>query len=659
MTDHTTLEAVQDDIVMQVQPGDFIRHHLVSGEAIHTVCDSYVIGRCLGVGAYGSVYSCTHKQTGVVRALKVMTKRKLAVDLPATSVAAGTATSAVKVVAERLKLCKETLEYYNTNMADHPNCVTAHACYEDSQKVYMVLDNYHGGDLLGAITSKLGCLSESSAALLINSILTTINHCHCQQGIAHLDLKLENIMFATESYRVEDAKVIDWGLSRAIQYDANGVVLPMTQTLGSVPYMAPQVFQGPYDPRKSDIWSIGVMTFMILAGYPPFEGETDLTTITKIMNHNTRNMFDADPTIWEQVSEEAKAFVASLMVFEEDQRPTAAQALQHPWLKDARARAVLGMDTRFQQDAVYRRAVQSVFEGLVLHSADVKSCVWREATSALLVSQYGVSGSMREIMEDCFRALDSNLDGVLTMDNLLHGLERFFPRGLQASSVDSIWTSLLGSSSEAKSKRINGLAYTDFVKAVSTEYLLSDDKRLEYAFSVFNQGSTFITHHSLRRALNQKQGQGNVDKVVETMMRHGGTRDGISFPEFVILVRQESAIVANNLNANVNPWRVVPRKGAQHDSFPEYWLDSIPFPVKYLWADGKEKKHELRTCSEDTVTSFSTISPKKKTRHNNIWSDFDLNAHNSAPMISGWPLHCSERQENSKERHCISPFLFI
>jgi calcium-dependent protein kinase len=655
MTNRTKIEAMHDDTVIQIQPGDFIQHHVVAGDAMKSVCASYSIGNCIGIGGYGVVYSCTEKLTGAVRALKVMAKREPVVELPAVSATAGTGTSSVKLAAESLPMCKETREFYYTKMAYHPNCVAAHVCYEDSQKVYMVLDNYQGGDLLGAISSKLGFLSETSAALLLNSTLMTINHCHCQQGIAHMDLKLENIMFPTESYRMEDAKLIDWGLSRPIQCDANGAVIPMTPIVGSVQYMAPQVLQGYYDPRKSDIWSIGVMAFMMLAGCSPFEGETDLTIISEIMHHDARNLFTSDPTIWQQVSEQAKAFVISLMAFEEEQRPTAAQALQHPWLQETRARAALVMDTRFQQRAAYRHAVQSVFEDLVLHSADAKSCIWKEVTSALLVSQYGVTGSLREIIDDCFRALDSNLDGVLAKDSLLHGLERFFPAGLQASGIDSIWANLLGSSGKVKSDH---LTYTDFMKAASTEYLLRDDYRLAFAFSVLSQGSTLITHHSLCRALNQHPGQVNVERLVTTMMRQAGTRDGISFPEFVILVQPKRGIIASNLNTNVNHCHVVPKKVARDDSFPECWLAHASFAWPCFPANGNAKKYEPCPWSADMVANVSTVSPTKKARHD-TWPDSDLNSHDSATEVSGWSLQHMESKEHSEERHCISPFLYI
>ncbi|CAB9527209.1 MAP kinase-activated protein kinase 2 (Fragment) (Partial), partial [Seminavis robusta] len=446
---------------ISIQPKDFVRHHNSKDSTGAGVFDTYSVGRRLGSGGYGSVYGCRHKQTGVERAMKVMTKKRSgsssSVNGDNADISGRIASNPkVDLSASQDKPCgkkkqqqkqqqqqgREIREFHAAKKMDHPNCVSVYECFEDSRNVYIVMDLFEGGNMLSALTSNLGCLMEANAALLVNSILSTVNYCHTHLNMVHLDLKLENVMFETDSYKFKDAKIIDWGLAKPVAIDANGNLIRFRQVVGSTSYMCPEVFQASYDPYKQDIWSIGVMTFIMMSGYPPFNGSTEHEVMTSVLMHSEQTMeqaMSASP-VWDTVSDEAKDFIMSLMAFDEKDRPTAAQALQHPWLQGIRANASMAQDLAFQQDPMYRKALQSVFGSLVRSSVVAKrarengcgssTLIWRKITAALLVSQYGIMGATREVLDDCFRAMDTNLDGVLTQDGFHRGLERFYPHVL-------------------------------------------------------------------------------------------------------------------------------------------------------------------------------------------------------------------------------------
>ena len=591
-------------------PRDFVYHHQVKDE--RSVMDSYTLGSRVGYGGYGSIYACMHKMTGVERAMKVVTKQHYYLtNQPPTPVAAATPTptnissnSNTKTPPLLPTPPPETHEFLTAQHLDHPNLARVYECFEDAQNVYIIMDLYKGGDLLYALTNKIGCcLNESNAALLMNTLLTAIHYCHTQQHTAHLDLKLENLMFPNHgdendgvdnhnntslpSYLMRDAKIIDFGLSRPIEYDmdsqGNQTVRQMTEVVGSTAYMAPQVFQACYNPQKQDIWSIGVLAFMVLAGRPPFEGRNDFDIMTKILQYDETKLFlddDDDAAaaaaeMWSTISKDAKDFIASLMAYEEGKRPTAEEALEHPWLQRARQKAddvvnaslSLLREEETAKDPQYVSGMRTVFAHLLRDNHNHGSShdestplLWKDATRALLVSQYGVTGTQQVMLDDCFRAMDTSHQGVLSKADLLAGIQRFYLMGADTCGdddqkpvkeedydiegvVNALMEQRFPSAEGAEDNSDESdpvLTYADFVAAASSNSLFQDDDRLHYAFRVFSQGSDYITRYNLTVALGSDRP--NVDSVVDTMMRQidADTPGLISFAEFKTAVTQQA-----------------------------------------------------------------------------------------------------------------------
>jgi calcium-dependent protein kinase len=237
----------------------------------------------LGHGHYGVVRKCMHRETGEWYAIKSIRKSKV---------------SKIEVLKREIEILKEV---------KHPNIIELFEVYEDERYLHLVTEVCSGGELFDRIIAKTqseeGHFSEHDAAMLVHDILDAIRYCHDEKGIVHRDLKPENFLFLTEA---EDApvKIIDFGLSR---HDDTDLGIMQTK-VGTPYYVAPEVLRREYT-NSCDVWSIGVITYILLCGYPPFYGDSD----TQIFESVKGGRFDFPSPEWDEISESAKDFVTQLL----------------------------------------------------------------------------------------------------------------------------------------------------------------------------------------------------------------------------------------------------------------------------------------------------------------------------------------------------------
>lgn len=201
----------------------------------------------------------------------------------------------------------------------HPNVVQLLETYEDKSKVYLVMELVTGGELFDRIVEK-GSYTEKDASGLIRQVLEAVDYMH-EQGVVHRDLKPENLLYYSPD---EDSKIMisDFGLSKM---EDSGV---MATACGTPGYVAPEVLaQKPYG-KAVDVWSIGVISYILLCGYPPFYDENDANLFAQIL----KGEFEFDSPYWDEISESAKDFIQHLMCSSVDDRYTCKQALAHPWI---------------------------------------------------------------------------------------------------------------------------------------------------------------------------------------------------------------------------------------------------------------------------------------------------------------------------------------
>lgn len=244
--------------------------------------------KVLGRGHYGVVRKCTHRETGEVCAVKSINKKRI---------------SRPEVLKREIQILK---------CVKHPNIIEIRDVFEDAHHVFIVTELCTGGELFERIIAK-GHYSEHDAREIIKQVLGAIEYCHARQ-ICHRDLKPENFLFQNEKI-----KIIDFGLASEEEQ--------LHTRVGTPYYIAPEVLARSYT-KACDLWSIGVITYILLCGYPPFNGDSDVVIFERVK----KGAFKFPKEDWDDISHAAKAFIKNLLDLDPMKRMTATQALQHPWL---------------------------------------------------------------------------------------------------------------------------------------------------------------------------------------------------------------------------------------------------------------------------------------------------------------------------------------
>jgi len=264
------------------------------------ITEVYDIGETLGTGHFSKVKLGTHKKTQMKVAIKIIQKPT------------GSKIAMLKAEVDILTKC------------DHPNVVKMYACYETDKILYLVLELLTGGELFDCIIAK-GHYSEADARSLSVTLLDAIKYLH-EQGVAHRDLKPENILLK-DSSSAAAVKITDFGLSKIFADDTAGEVV-MKTACGTPGYVAPEVLAHDQYSSQVDLWSIGVIVYILLCGFPPFYGDNDAQMFKKIKAGSYKFL----APYWDPISADAKDFVAKLLVVDPRKRMTAAEALNHRWL---------------------------------------------------------------------------------------------------------------------------------------------------------------------------------------------------------------------------------------------------------------------------------------------------------------------------------------
>jgi calcium/calmodulin-dependent protein kinase I len=260
------------------------------------ISGAYNIGRQLGKGAFAIVKEATNKQTGEKAAIKIIPQDKVA--------------------GEDLRLLRR--EIANLLAIEHPNILKLLEVYEDPQNFYLVMELIQGKELFDKIID-MGNYSERDAAHIMSQILDALAYLH-SKGICHRDLKPENLMSVGSGQR-ELIKIADFGLSKNFEEDT------MRTSCGSPLYVAPEILTAEQYDAQVDMWSMGVILYILLVGYPPFNAANPGILYRQIIEGQW-TFGDG----WEGISAEAKDLVRKLMTRDPRKRLSAAQALQHPWI---------------------------------------------------------------------------------------------------------------------------------------------------------------------------------------------------------------------------------------------------------------------------------------------------------------------------------------
>lgn len=274
----------------------------------------YKFGKEIGKGGFSVVYKATEKATGKKFAIKRIQKDEEGVDI------------------ELLKR-----EIYIMKKVDHPNILKLFEVYEDDDYFFLVLELVEGLELFDKIVDR-GNYSEKDAANIVRQILEAVKYLH-EEGIVHRDLKPENLLSAGEGEK-EVVKVADFGFAKNFGEEK------LVTSCGSPGYVAPEVLTEDTYTNAVDMWSVGVIVYILLSGYPPFYDESP----PKIFKKITEAKYDFDDPVWEEVSDLAKDLIKKLLVKNPEERLSAAKCLEHAWVAGgAENRNVKGSLIRLQE----------------------------------------------------------------------------------------------------------------------------------------------------------------------------------------------------------------------------------------------------------------------------------------------------------------------
>ncbi|CAD6343979.1 unnamed protein product [Miscanthus lutarioriparius] len=455
----------------------------VLGRPMEDVRATYSMGKELGRGQFGVTHLCTHRATGEKLACKTIAKRKLA----------------TKEDVEDVRREVQIMHH----LSGQRNVVDLRGAYEDKHNVHLVMELCAGGELFDRIIAK-GQYTERGAASLLRTIVQIVHTCHAM-GVMHRDIKPENFLLLSKA---EDAplKATDFGLS---VFFKEGEVL--RDIVGSAYYIAPEVLKRRYGP-EADIWSVGVMLYIFLAGVPPFWAENENGIFTAIL----RGQLDLSSEPWPHISPGAKDLVRKMLHINPKERLTAFQVLNHPWIKeDGDApdtpldNVVLNRLKQFRAMNQFKKAALRIIAG----------CLSEEEITGL---------------KEMFKNIDKDDSGTITLEELKNGLAKHGTK-LSDGEIQQLM--------EAADADGNGLIdYDEFVTATVHMNKLDREEHLYTAFQYFDKdNSGYITRQELEHALKE-QGLYDAEKIKEVISDADSDNDGrIDYSEFVAMMRKGTA----------------------------------------------------------------------------------------------------------------------
>jgi len=435
----------------------------------------------LGHGHYGVVRKCQNRKTGEWFAIKTIKKARI----------------------NRIDSLRREIQILLT--VTHPNIINLIDVYEDEKYLHLVTELCTGGELFDRIIAKTQSdeqhYSERDAAILVQKILRAINYCHEEFNVCHRDLKPENFLFQDRSENSE-LKIIDFGLSRFEEENEY-----MTTRVGTPYYIAPEVLQKSYD-KACDLWSIGVITYILLCGYPPFYGNTDQEIFASV----TRGVFDFPSPEWDSISSEAKDLICQLLRKNPNERPTASQALEHRWFSSVLSEKEVIDLQRTEIGHRMRR-----FMGMNKLKKVAINVIAQELTEEEI-------GSMKKV----FESIDTDGNGTISVEELHSALASF----QNLPSVDQEVIRLMQGVALDQNLQLD---YETFIAATMARNIFIRDENIRRAFEFFDKEKTGqITIQNLIDVFGSEE---HAREVLGDVDLNG---DGvISYDEFEHLMKQK------------------------------------------------------------------------------------------------------------------------
>ena len=438
--------------------------------------DKYTVEKEIGAGGYARCLLVKNKTTGQLYACKELQKNKL-----------NNVASLKSEIQILIKL-------------DHPNIIKLYEIYENDNYIYLVMELCTGGELFDRIIQKTEQgkqFTEKEVANIFQQMMSAINYCHSNK-IVHRDLKPENLLLATQDEN-SPIKVIDFGMSRIFNNKQ-----AMFDKVGTAYYISPEVLDGFYD-EKCDIWSAGVILYILLCGYPPFNGNDD----DEIFESIKKRKFVYPDAEWANISKEAKDLI-NKMLSEPLTRLTAEQVLGHPWLINQ-----LNKNTKAKEIKINFNTFKT-YSGANKLSRAVLTYIASRLTDDEVKK-----------LKDAFQKIDVNGDGMLTLDELKNAINQ--NPEVHVMNIEQIFKTIDTDNSGV-------INYTEFLAASIDKRIYLQEDKLRDAFKLFDEDkSGKISKSEISKVLKFKKSGAEMTKLFEKYDLNG---DGeIDFDEFLNMMK--------------------------------------------------------------------------------------------------------------------------
>ena len=465
----------------------------------------YEVIKKIGEGSYGKIYKVKNKQSGDIRAMKQILKSKIP-DLNKFQ-------NEIKILA----------------MVDHPNIVRLFEVIEDDKYFNLFQELCTGGELSRKIQTTQ--LKEKEIARIFNEIMSAVAYCH-EKGIVHRDLKLENILFASESPD-SPVKIIDFGFSVLLgknnlnkdkNNNDNGNNLKkfgfkrMKSKVGTLYYISPEIIKGNYD-EKCDIWACGVILYILLCGYPPFTGSND----KEVYNIITQVKYDFNQPTWKNVSKYAKDLIKNMLTLAKN-RYTAKQVLNSKWLE-------IKLKDANEENMNYYLDYK--------HIAKYKTYnKFKQAILTFIASRLN-SDECKDI-KNIFYNIDEDKNGFITFEDYRKYIINEFNIDDLIENEEEIKKGFQGMDIDYN----NNIDYTEFLAANLDESIFLKEEKLKEAFRHFDLNDTgAIKKEDLIKVLKLDDVE-DKNKIVNSIIEENDfDKDGkINFNDFVKVMQSSNDI---------------------------------------------------------------------------------------------------------------------
>ena len=358
---------------MSEEPDVLIHKENIISHKTSNITKEYTFGKVIGTGSYGQVRLAVHRLTKQVRAVKIIQKAKVNIN----------------ALLNEINILSKL---------SHPNIMQIFEVFDDNTNVYIVSEYCKGGELFDIISTK-GSFTEKDACVIMKQLMSAICYSH-QNNIVHRDLKPENILMDNDTDDLT-IKLIDWGCAQTIKSAKQS-----KQADGTAYYIAPEVLKGEYD-EKCDIWACGVIFYILLCGYPPFNGETDDEIYEAVLS----GKFQFPEEDWGQVSQDAKDLIKKMLTKDPKKRISALYSMQDVWFKKN--------EEKSEYDKKLAKKVLNNMKKFKKHRILEKTII------SFIINQL-VKKDERLELEKQFKDWDTNGDGVLSKEEIINGYRKTY-----------------------------------------------------------------------------------------------------------------------------------------------------------------------------------------------------------------------------------------